>query len=87
MATTTVAVSSRTSKIGPTVSGQAGASSPTTARKVQRTPGLAVQLLTAGTAACVADLITFPLDTVKVRLQVKGKSGHNYPDLFNSLPL
>ena len=34
------------------------------------TPGLAVQLLTAGSAACVADLITFPLDTAKVRLQV-----------------
>jgi len=35
------------------------------------TPGLAVQLLTAGSAACVADLITFPLDTAKVRLQVE----------------
>ena len=34
-------------------------------------PGLGVQLLTAGTAACIADVITFPLDTVKVRLQVK----------------
>ena len=34
------------------------------------TPGLGVQLLTAGTAACIADCITFPLDTVKVRLQV-----------------
>lgn len=31
---------------------------------------LAVQLLTAGTAACIADFITFPLDTAKVRLQV-----------------
>ena len=37
---------------------------------VGATPGLAVQLLTAGSAACVADLITFPLDTAKVRLQV-----------------
>ena len=36
-----------------------------------KTPGLAVQLLTAGSAACVADLITFPLDTAKVRLQVR----------------
>ena len=34
-----------------------------------------VQLLTAGTAACIADLITFPLDTVKVRLQVQGEAG------------
>ena len=42
-------------------------------RKVitNKTPGLAVQLLTAGSAACVADLITFPLDTAKVRLQVR----------------
>lgn len=30
-------------------------------------PSLPVKLLTAGTAACVADLITFPLDTAKVR--------------------
>lgn len=29
-----------------------------------------VQLLTAGTSACIADLATFPLDTAKVRLQV-----------------
>ena len=41
------------------------------AQKVDRKPGLAVQLLTAGTSACVADSITFPLDTVKVRLQVR----------------
>lgn len=31
---------------------------------------LAVKLLTAGTAACIADLVTFPLDTAKVRMQV-----------------
>lgn len=30
-----------------------------------------VQLLTAGTSACIADLCTFPLDTAKVRLQVR----------------
>jgi hypothetical protein len=36
----------------------------------RKAPGLGVQLLTAGTAACVADILTFPLDTVKVRLQV-----------------
>lgn len=29
-----------------------------------------VRLLTAGTAACIADFATFPLDTAKVRLQV-----------------
>ena len=31
-----------------------------------------MQCLTAGTAACFADLVTFPLDTVKVRQQVQG---------------
>ena len=35
-----------------------------------RGPSLPVKLLTAGSAACVADLVTFPLDTAKVRLQV-----------------
>lgn len=37
----------------------------------KKVPGLGVQLLTAGTAACIADIFTFPLDTVKVRLQVR----------------
>jgi len=46
-------------------------------RKVTRVPGIGVQLLTAGTAACVADLFTFPLDTAKVRLQVQGEGGCN----------
>lgn len=45
------------------------------ARKQVSTPGLSVQLLTAGTAACIADLFTFPLDTTKVRLQVQGEGG------------
>nr|XP_033795630.1 mitochondrial brown fat uncoupling protein 1 [Geotrypetes seraphini] len=36
------------------------------------TPG--VKFVSAGTAACIADLITFPLDTAKVRLQVQGES-------------
>jgi hypothetical protein len=31
---------------------------------------LAIKLLTAGTAGCVADFASFPLDTAKVRLQV-----------------
>ena len=43
-----------------------------------KTPGLPVQLLTAGSAACVADLITFPLDTAKVRLQVRIKHYKQY---------
>lgn len=38
-----------------------------------QTPGLAMQLATAGVAACIADMITFPLDTTKVRLQVQGE--------------
>lgn len=33
-------------------------------------PTMAVKFLGAGTAACFADLLTFPLDTAKVRLQV-----------------
>ena len=33
-------------------------------------PSQAVKFFGAGTAGCIADLITFPLDTAKVRLQV-----------------
>lgn len=33
-----------------------------------------MKFLTAGTAACVADLATFPLDTAKVRMQIAGES-------------
>jgi len=40
-----------------------------------QSPGLALQLATAGVAACIADMITFPLDTTKVRLQVQGELG------------
>ena len=40
-------------------------------------PSLSLQLLTAGTAACIADLFTFPLDTTKVRLQVQGEGGRS----------
>ena len=39
-------------------------------KKPSQGPGLGVQLLTAGSAACFADLVTFPLDTVKVRQQI-----------------
>lgn len=39
-------------------------------------PSLKVRLLTAGSAACVADLVTFPLDTAKVRLQVLLQNGY-----------
>ncbi|KAM6438271.1 putative mitochondrial transporter UCP3 isoform 2-T2 [Rhynochetos jubatus] len=36
-------------------------------------PPAAVKFLSAGTAACIADLCTFPLDTAKVRLQIQGE--------------
>uniref|UniRef100_A0A3P8SBM7 Dicarboxylate carrier UCP2 n=1 Tax=Amphiprion percula TaxID=161767 RepID=A0A3P8SBM7_AMPPE len=38
------------------------------------TPTAAVKILSAGTAGCVADLVTFPLDTAKVRLQIQGEA-------------
>ncbi|XP_044058509.1 mitochondrial uncoupling protein 2-like [Siniperca chuatsi] len=37
-------------------------------------PAVAVKIFSAGTAGCVADLVTFPLDTAKVRLQIQGES-------------
>ncbi|KAM6933164.1 dicarboxylate carrier UCP2-like [Xenentodon cancila] len=37
-------------------------------------PPAAVKVFAAGTAGCVADLATFPLDTAKVRLQIQGES-------------
>ncbi|NXT21704.1 UCP3 protein, partial [Syrrhaptes paradoxus] len=36
-------------------------------------PTATVKFLSAGTAACIADLCTFPLDTAKVRLQIQGE--------------
>ena len=45
-------------------------------------PGLGIQLLTAGTAACIADCLTFPLDTVKVRLQVCNCFKSNFQIIF-----
>ncbi|XP_018333477.1 mitochondrial uncoupling protein 2 [Agrilus planipennis] len=35
---------------------------------------LFAKLLTAGTSACFADFVTYPLDTAKVRLQIQGES-------------
>lgn len=37
-------------------------------------PPLGVKMASAGAAACIADLVTFPLDTAKVRLQVCGSA-------------
>ncbi|NXL50823.1 UCP3 protein, partial [Podilymbus podiceps] len=36
-------------------------------------PTAAAKFVSAGLAACVADLCTFPLDTAKVRLQIQGE--------------
>lgn len=36
-------------------------------------PTVGVKFVSAGTAACVADMITFPLDVAKVRLQIQGE--------------
>lgn len=47
-------------------------------------PTATVKFLGAGTAACIADLITFPLDTAKVRLQVRMNNGG--PDAIQSAP-
>ncbi|XP_070684763.1 dicarboxylate carrier UCP2-like [Pempheris klunzingeri] len=43
-------------------------------RTADLTPTAAVKIFSAGTAGCVADLVTFPLDTAKVRLQIQGES-------------
>jgi len=55
------------------VSQSAQRRAPAVVAKPLKTPPLSVQLLTAGSAACVADIFTFPLDTAKVRLQVSNK--------------
>lgn len=43
-------------------------------RTADLAPTAAVKIFSAGTAGCVADLVTFPLDTAKVRLQIQGES-------------
>ncbi|XP_068126004.1 mitochondrial brown fat uncoupling protein 1 [Hyperolius riggenbachi] len=54
-------------------------------------PTPAVKCFGAGTAACIADLITFPLDTAKVRLQIQGESaaatvnGIRYKGVFGTI--
>ncbi|XP_034024240.1 mitochondrial uncoupling protein 2-like [Thalassophryne amazonica] len=42
-------------------------------------PPTAVKVFSAGAAGCVADLVTFPLDTTKVRLQIQGESKSMQP--------
>ncbi|MGH0190411.1 UNVERIFIED_CONTAM: hypothetical protein FKN15_045567 [Acipenser sinensis] len=43
-------------------------------KRTDLAPTAAVKVIGAGTAACFADLVTFPLDTAKVRLQIQGES-------------
>ncbi|ESO12967.1 hypothetical protein HELRODRAFT_62433 [Helobdella robusta] len=38
-----------------------------------KTPSVPVKFVSAGLAACVAEMITIPLDTAKVRLQIQGE--------------
>ena len=55
-------------QMSPRISHQAPAQVP---KHQSRIPGIGMQLLTVGSAACFADLVTFPLDTVKVRQQIQ----------------
>ncbi|XP_025940956.1 mitochondrial uncoupling protein 2-like [Apteryx rowi] len=55
-------------------------------------PTAAVKFVGAGAAACVADLVTFPLDTAKVRLQIQGEAkaaggapGARYKGVFGTM--
>ncbi|KAK7883078.1 hypothetical protein WMY93_029252 [Mugilogobius chulae] len=50
-------------------------------------PTVGVKIFSAGAAACVADLVTFPLDTAKVRLQIQGesKTAKRYRGVFGTL--
>lgn len=40
-------------------------------------PTAAMKFVSAGMAGCIADLCTFPLDTAKVRLQVRSAGPQN----------
>uniref|UniRef100_A0A8C7ZHI1 Dicarboxylate carrier UCP2 n=1 Tax=Oryzias sinensis TaxID=183150 RepID=A0A8C7ZHI1_9TELE len=52
-------------------------------------PPLGVKMVSAGAAACVADIVTFPLDTAKVRLQIQGEKkaveGIRYRGVFGTI--
>ena len=45
---------------------------------------LPLMMLSGGTAACIAEVITIPLDTAKVRLQVQG-SAAKYNGMFHCI--
>jgi len=40
---------------------------------ITQAPSFGIKMVSAGLAACFADLVTFPLDTAKVRLQIQGE--------------
>lgn len=44
-----------------------------------------VKFVSAGAAACIADLITFPLDVAKVRLQIQGEAGSSFPAKYRGI--
>ncbi|ELT91357.1 hypothetical protein CAPTEDRAFT_19278 [Capitella teleta] len=46
----------------------------TTPKPTSAEPTLVAKFLGAGMAACIGDLVTFPLDTAKVRLQIQGEA-------------
>ncbi|XP_028264773.1 mitochondrial brown fat uncoupling protein 1 [Parambassis ranga] len=52
-------------------------------------PPLGVKMASAGAAACIADIVTFPLDTAKVRLQIQGEkkavAGIRYRGVFGTI--
>lgn len=52
-------------------------------------PPLGVKMASAGAAACIADIVTFPLDTAKVRLQIQGEQkaveGIRYRGVFGTI--
>ncbi|KAM8773376.1 mitochondrial brown fat uncoupling protein 1 [Acanthopagrus schlegelii] len=52
-------------------------------------PPLGVKMASAGLAACWADIVTFPLDTAKVRLQIQGEKtavgGIRYRGVFGTI--
>ncbi|XP_043969352.1 mitochondrial brown fat uncoupling protein 1 [Gambusia affinis] len=52
-------------------------------------PPLGVKMASAGAAACIADVVTFPLDTAKVRLQIQGEKqavgGIRYRGVFGTI--
>ncbi|XP_004685351.1 PREDICTED: mitochondrial brown fat uncoupling protein 1 isoform X1 [Condylura cristata] len=55
----------------------------------QPAPTMPVKIFSAGLAACTADVITFPLDTAKVRLQIQGEtpvsSGIRYKGVLGTI--